>query len=210
MENKKVVCTICNKQFSIKGIGTHIWRTHGDGINHDTNIGYAKGTRVAWNKGKSIETNPELKEQLQAGSQGRNRKIKSGELKNIGFCAIGYWTDERKMVKSEEKKLLYINFPEKHPNRILANNKNFRTYPEKIAENWFIENKILYEYNKKIKSFYPDFIIGNIIIEIDGERWHDSVKDAKRDLILSNEGYIIYRIKAKDRIEDRLKDIFNK
>lgn len=35
---KKIKCEICGKEYSKKGIGTHIWRAHGDGKNHDPNI----------------------------------------------------------------------------------------------------------------------------------------------------------------------------
>ena len=39
------------------GIGTHKWRVHGEGKNFNPNIGYIKGTRTAWNKGLTKETN---------------------------------------------------------------------------------------------------------------------------------------------------------
>lgn len=44
------VCQICQKEYSIKGIGTHIWRNHGSGQNHDTSkfIDYEKlGKKVS-------------------------------------------------------------------------------------------------------------------------------------------------------------------
>ena len=55
--SKTVICDICGKEFSIKGIGTHKWRVHGEGKNFNPNIGYIKGTRTAWNKGLTKETN---------------------------------------------------------------------------------------------------------------------------------------------------------
>lgn len=30
--DERVTCSICNKEFSKKGIGSHIWRMHGDGV----------------------------------------------------------------------------------------------------------------------------------------------------------------------------------
>ena len=47
----RVTCQYCGKEYSKKGIGTHIWRNHGSGINHDPNKNYKKGTRTGWNKG---------------------------------------------------------------------------------------------------------------------------------------------------------------
>lgn len=49
-------CIYCNKEFSPKGIGTHIWRVHGEGKKHNPNIGFKKGTRQIWNKGLTKET----------------------------------------------------------------------------------------------------------------------------------------------------------
>ena len=39
--------------------------------------------------------------------------------------------------------------------------------------------------------------------------WYNQEKDQERDKKLSELGYTIYRIKAKERIEDRLESIFN-
>lgn len=60
MGNKLIQCDICGQWFSIKGIGSHKWRMHGDGINFDSYAGYIKGTRKAWNKGMTKETNPSI------------------------------------------------------------------------------------------------------------------------------------------------------
>ena len=53
-----------------------------------------------------------------------------------------YWTEEKRKVKSEEKKEFYELNPEAHPNRKLAGNRNKMTYPETVAYDWFIENNI--------------------------------------------------------------------
>lgn len=47
----KLACKYCGKLYSSKGLGTHVWRTHGDGVTFNPNAGYSLGTRVAWNKG---------------------------------------------------------------------------------------------------------------------------------------------------------------
>lgn len=48
--------------YSRKGIATHIWRSHGEGKNHDPNIGYKFGSREIWNKGLTKETNTRVRE----------------------------------------------------------------------------------------------------------------------------------------------------
>ena len=100
--------------------------------------------------------------------------------------------------------------PELHPNRLLAGNMSKWTYPEKLAAKWFDKNNIKYEYNKKILSFYPDFIVNNkkTIIEIDGKRWHDKEKDLVRDKKLKSIGYEVIRIDASNVIE-KLEEIKN-
>ena len=106
----------------------------------------------------------------------------------------------------------YKENPEMHPNRLLANNRNKWTYPERLAAEWFENNKIEFLYNKKILEYYPDFLIDNmIIIEIDGERWHSSdeakKKDEIRDFELIKNGYTVYRIPSNNVIEN-LEKIF--
>ncbi len=56
-----VICPTCGKSFSKKGIGTHIWRMHGAGTDFDPNRGYQDGTRQAWNKGLTKDTNESVK-----------------------------------------------------------------------------------------------------------------------------------------------------
>lgn len=196
---EKIKCEFCEKEYSPHGIGTHIWRTHGEGKEFNPNKGYldAENPRIPWNKGLD-KTDPRVRKNAESVS-----KATKGKPSNY------IWTDERRKEQSERKKKLYQEHPESHPNRKLSGNKNKWTYPEKVTGEWFDRNNIVYERNKKIDRYYPDFILGNIIVEIDGEYWHNQEKDQERDKKLSELGYTIYRIKAKERIEDRLESIFN-
>lgn len=117
------------------------------------------------------------------------------------------WTDEMRKAKSEWKKQLHVDNPELHPNRKLAGNKKKWTYPERVAGDWLDKHNIAYEKNKKIGRYYPDFVIGSIIVEIDGEYWHDAEKDCVRDKELGDLGYTVHRIKSKERIEERLQEL---
>jgi len=51
---KDKICPYCEKLYSSKGMGTHIWRAHGNGINFTANNDYSK--RKIWNKDLSKAT----------------------------------------------------------------------------------------------------------------------------------------------------------
>lgn len=63
-ETQKYVCFKCGKEYSKAGIGSHFWRKHTkDGQKFDPNKGYHAnaGTRKAWNKGLTKETDERVK-----------------------------------------------------------------------------------------------------------------------------------------------------
>lgn len=93
--------------------------------------------------------------------------LKQFNVKNPN-AAKQIWTPERRKARSEQKKELYRKFPEKHPNRKLANNRLKMSYPEKLVYDWLTEEKISFEHQKFIKPYHADFCIGSLIIEIDG------------------------------------------
>lgn len=157
----------------------------------------------AWNKGKTCISHPELADKLSAGGKSFSEKIKIGKIFQYK------WTDEQKKNHSIRMTKYYIEHPEKHPNRILSHHRNKWTYPEQVAAKWLDDNNIQFEKNKQINRLFPDFVIGNIIIEIDGEYWHKNRKerDAKRDIELTSLGYTVYRIPAGDNINGHLEAI---
>lgn len=71
-------CPICFKEYSYKGIASHIWKKHTEeGVDHNkkTKIGI-KG-RIPWNKGLSSDTNDSLKKMRNTLKE----RYKSGEIK---------------------------------------------------------------------------------------------------------------------------------
>ena len=84
---------------------------------------------------------------------------------------------------SRLKKEFYALHSEKHPARLLANNRSHMTYAEQIAFDWLIENKIEFQHHYHFKSAeinrYVDFYIPSksMFIEIDGEFWHKDRKE---------------------------------
>jgi very-short-patch-repair endonuclease len=107
------------------------------------------------------------------------------------------WTDDKRTQQSIRKKELYQKFPEKHPNRKLANNRSKMSYPELLVYDWLTTRKIEFSHQRKIDVYYVDFCIGKLVIEIDGEAFHDSNYDHNRDLIISSYGFTIKRYPAK-------------
>ena len=166
---------------------------------------------TAWNKGLTKDTDERVKNSAKTLSE----NIKLGITKQYDHKSI--WTEELRKKKSEEKKKFYAEHPEAHPNRKLANNHIKMSYPERIVFDWLNEKKLSFEHNKLIKTKtitrYADFYLKdyNLIIEVDGEFWHNKKidEDKKKDLEAEEYGYTTLRIKAKDRIIDRLNNYFS-
>ena len=70
-------CPICSKKYTKNGISTHIWRSHGEGVNHNPNINYRTGSRISWNKGLTKENC----ESIRLSSEHVKEGYKSGRLK---------------------------------------------------------------------------------------------------------------------------------
>ena len=189
----KCICPFCKEAFAPLGISPHIRRIH---------LGEkgGKGKRFpAWNKGLTKETDSRVAE----------------NAAKVSIAMIGKpswpWSEEQRQSQSEKKKALYAAHPEKHPNRKLAGNRKKMSYPEKIAFDWLTDKGIQFEHQYRIqvdgKTIYPDFRIGNMLIEIDGSYWHNKEYDAERDTKLSALGFTVFRINAKERIQERLVEI---
>lgn len=65
-QNGKYRCPSCEKEYTKKGIGTHIWRAHtkeGQAFveNQTPYIGFSEGHRIIWNKGLTSDTDDRVK-----------------------------------------------------------------------------------------------------------------------------------------------------
>lgn len=107
--------------------------------------------------------------------------------------------------------------PEKHPNILVAGNRNKMTYPEQLINDWLTTHGYNFisqyktSFNDSIRyvDFYlPDY---NLYIEVDGEYWHaDKSIDTEKDLYAKNIQHInTLRLYTKDRIIEKL-DLFFK
>lgn len=202
----KCKCPYCEKEFSPRGISAHIRFAHEGKRNYKPNVKY-----IPWNKGLNKKSNPELAEKLSAGGKALKLKIENGYV--CYWSREEFWTEERRKLKSEEKKNFYELNPEAHPNRKVAGNRGKMTYPEKVCNDWLIKNGINFESQKKIGEKFVDFLVENsTVIEIDGERWHPigNESDRIRDKYLTSIGLKVFRIRSKEKIEKRLEEIFSR
>lgn len=190
-------CKFCDKETKNKNsLKNHERLCPKNPNRQESNLKY-RSTTVPWNKGLD-KNDPRV---------AKNAENVSKTLKGRP-CKI-VWTDEMRKVYSDRRKEMHKNNPETHPNRRLANNRKKMSYPEKLAFDFLSNKGLLFEHNPKVGKYYPDFVIGNLIIEIDGERWHNKDKDVIRDKELESLGYKIYRISTKEQIEKRIQEILS-
>lgn len=186
IKDNKYICPICNKEYSKKGIFTHIWRKHTkEGLEFDPNKSYEKGTKVVWNKGLTKETD----ERVKKCSETYSKNAKLGLHKKPVAKNIESW---KKNISIGINKAIQ-NSPDSyngHFNRgfvkeyIYNNIKLLGTWELKFAI-WcdknnikWIKNKDYFEYfylNKSHK-YFPDFYLPefNEYVEIKG---YKTIKD---------------------------------
>ena len=100
---------------------------------------------------------------------------------------------------------LYGEHPEKLLNARLK--RDSMTLIEKKLAAFLDEHKIKYEWNKYVKTKttfrFPDFKIGNLIIEADGLYWHkNKQKDIKRQRELEELGFEVLRFNDVDILKN--------
>jgi len=187
-----MICQYCSKE--CKNANSH--RNHERICPKNETRVYKNGMtgKTPWNKGldksdERVAKNAEAVSKSMIGKAGR------------------VWTQEEKDAKSAWRKQYHLDNPEAHPNRKLAGNRSKISYPERVAYDWLSKNNVEFEHQKKVGRYYPDFVIGNMIVEIDGQYWHNEEKDKKRDSFLQQNGYTVVRISTKEHIETRLSQL---
>jgi very-short-patch-repair endonuclease len=83
------------------------------------------------------------------------------------------------------------------PSGINQYNGKYTSIEKLIADTLTLMN-INFYHNQKVGRYFPDFLIfHDVIIECDGEYWHNEEKDLKRDSYLMDKGYYIFRLAGK-------------
>jgi very-short-patch-repair endonuclease len=181
----KIKCPQCDKEYSSKGIGTHMWRSHGEGQNFDAN----NKNRIAWNKGKSKETDPSLKRA-------------SEKLKGRAGSRIGPMSEESK----QKMRDAYQKRKAEGRHQTWTSRK-VRSYPELFFEGVLFNNGLLdsciieHPVPKPGSCYFLDFYFPdkNIDLEIDGQQHRfRTEEDEARDAFLSDLGIQVYRIEWKN------------
>ena len=166
--NNEYKCLICGKEYSKKGIGTHFWRNHGNGINHGKKTGNGQIGRKAWNKGLNKKNDKRVKDASEKligknhhfknitkeefgkkmSKSLKNSKVVGGIRKGAGRGKSGwykgYWCDS-------SWELAFVIYNLEHNIEFKRNKKGF---------------KYIFEGNEY--KYYPDFIIDNEYYEIKG------------------------------------------
>lgn len=101
----------------------------------------------------------------------------------------------------------YAKNPEKHPNAIVARKTKGKgyTYIEKIVADILTDLGVLFVFNVRIGTKWPDFSIPShmLIIEADGEYWHqDAEKELLRDEYLQSLGWKVVHFSGKDLVNE--------
>lgn len=85
------------------------------------------------------------------------------------------------------------------------------TYIEKVVSSWLASQGIEHRTSVRILSYEADILVGDLVIECDGEHWHSSPqqkeRDAKRDARLRAAGYRVLRVPGKDIYSGTFKSI---
>jgi len=114
-------------------------------------------------------------------------------------------TDKAKLNMSNARKKLLIENPDVLKNSLIYF-KGKKTNIEKIIENILIKNNIKYKYDFKILRYCVDFVINNsnLIIECDGEYWHNKRKkqDKIRQSNIEKEGWKFIRFTGTQIIKN--------
>lgn len=206
-ETNKYICPHCGKEYAKYGIGNHIWRKHTeDGQKFDPNKGYQKGTRKAWNKGLTKETD----ERVRKTGETYRKKLENGEIEN-------WWLNKKH--SEETKKKISESMKTAHKERRAHNIGECRwkcepSYPEKffidVIKNEFQDQNYIREYYFLGYSLDFAWVDKKFEIEIDGEQ-HEKIEnqihDQQRDKILEENGWKTLRIKWKDMFNNPKKYI---
>lgn len=122
--------------------------------------------------------------------------------KNGNMKGASVWTEFSRAKQRANMLRRISEDPMNHPNRRLAGNRSRMSFPERVVFDELSAAGIEFQHNPKIDRFYPDFVIGKRIFEIDGSRWHNKEADAKRDSVLVALGFSVERISAKDAVRN--------
>lgn len=206
-ESGKYKCPHCNKDYSRNGISTHIWRSHGQGKDHNPNEKRKKDSYVAWNKGLTKETNDSVRK----GGETYSQRIKDGEIE-------ASWKGKKhkkETIQSISSSMIKAHEDGRAWNIGMSRWNNEPSYPEqffmKVIENEFEDKNYKPEHPFGIYAIDFAWIHKKKAIEIDGEQ-HERFeeyreRDKRKDKLLNENGWKVLRIKWKDMFNNTKEQI---
>lgn len=180
----RVCCLECKREFSLKGIFSHIWRVHGEGK-----------SRRSWNKGLTKDSDETVKQ--------ISEKLKEG-YKNGRKVCVPDWTGKKHAEKTKKKlSEIRVEFLKKNPDKVpylLNHYSKGESFPEKYFREIFEGMKLEFKQEVRESIYSLDFVLrNNINIEIDGEQHYVDDRilegDIRRNKYLENIGYEIRRVR---------------
>ncbi len=196
-------CPYCEKIYTKKGICTHIWRTHGDGITHDPNIGY-KDDRIVWNKGLSKELDERVKQYSDSIKSTVTKKVEDGTFKpNTASEEYLKKLSEEQSKRNRGGRTKWFRF-EKNGGQIVNLQGTWEVRFAKILESidpdWVRPNKPLkwVDDDGNEKRYTPDFYSPktNKYYEVKGYWWGDDKR--KMELVLEQNSDLKIEMIFKD------------
>lgn len=209
-ENGKYKCPYCLREYSRKGICTHIWRAHDEKGKHHVekikdvfkNVVGVDG-RTGWARSMKGKTYEEIfgKEK----SDEIKNKIRNNE--NTKSFLGKHHSEETRKVISDKMKVAHAEGRAWNIGKSRWNNEP--SYPEKfvmeVIANEFIDKQ--YKRELPFSKYSLDFAWEHKkrVIEIDGEQ-HEredyKKRDEQKDKLLVESGWKVMRIKWKDMYKD--------
>lgn len=201
MDKKK--CPQCGKEYSNKGISTHIWRAHTvNGKNHKSFAGH-----IGWNRGLTKNND----ERIQKGSDTFFKNLADGKF--IPNQTSKPLTDIQRDNVSFGMKKAHKEGRAWNIGKSRWNNKP--SYPEiffaKVIENEFKDKNYEIEYPVGIYSLDFAWVDKKKVIEIDGDqhqRYEEyKSRDKRKDEYLKINGWQVLRIIWKDMYNNTKEEI---
>lgn len=167
-------CPHCSKEYSFRGIATHIWRMHRNGRNHNPNNGYKKDRKI-WNKGLTKQNDIRILKYSLEISKSHKEKIKNGTYKLTGFANP---TDEFRKKQSERMSKNNVGgkckWYEVDGKKVQGGwEKDIALKLNQFKIHWSRCKPIIYHKNNKEKRYTPDFYLPkfDLFLEIKGYWW---------------------------------------
>ncbi len=153
--------------------------------------GLNKGRIKTWCDGLTKDDHPSLKRLSESRKGKKNPVHKKGVKEKIRKTLLQTYKDHPEILENRK------------PAGINQFSNNLTSIEEPIA-NLLEKFGIPYEHNVRVGRFFPDFIINNnIIIECDGEYWHqDTEKEERRDKYLLERGFQVFHLMGKEIMQN--------